>query len=136
MSQDLDWRECTTLSKQTRLGRPIARSFEWAEDTRGAIHIRARGKPQVFDRQDYETMIARVNAHLEGIPLGARRDGTVPGDSLGALMEQRKNTSSIRGWCSHLAAIAAQRGDIIFEDKGRGPGRGIWLYPVQEGRLS
>lgn len=132
MSQNLNWKECTTLSKQTRQGCPVARSFGWAEDTRGTIYIRASRKPQTFGRQDYEAMIAHVNAHPQGVSLGARRDGTVPSDSLGALMEQRRNTSSIRCWCSHLAAIAVQRGDITFEDRGRGPGRGVWLYPVQE----
>lgn len=128
---NLQWRTGRTLSKQVRQGQPISKPFEWALDDDGAVHVRSSHtrRPQVFRRDDYRAMLAHIAAHPEGIPLGARRDGSVPRDSLGALMEQRKG-EGIRGWCSHLAAIAVQRGHIAFEDRGPGPGRGIWLYPI------
>jgi hypothetical protein len=126
---ELRWESCSTLSKQFREGHPVAKRFEWAVDSDGRIHIRSSKSPEIFSEEDYRAMITHVAGNPTGVPLGARRDGNVPSNSLGALMEQRRNTSSIRGWCSHLAAIAVQQGHLLYEDKGRGPGRGIWLYP-------
>ena len=74
-------------------------------------------------------MISHVSASRGGVPLGARHDHDVPKNSIGALMEQRRGTPSIRGWCSHLAAIAVKQNHLDFADMGRGPGRGIYLYP-------
>ena len=123
------WRNCNTLSKQIRRGQPVARQFEWTMDSEGRIRIRSRKSAMTFSKGDYKAMIEHVARNPTGVPLGSREDGDVPSDSLGALMERRKNTSSIRRWCSHLAAIAVQQDHLSYEDKGRGPGKGIWLYP-------
>lgn len=125
----LQWKKCTTLSKQIVRGHPAAKNFLWATDLDGNIHIKSKSRPQVFSREDYQAMIAHVSASREGVPLGARHDDRVPENSIGALMELRKGTQSIRGWCSHLAAIAVQQNHLDFIDKGRGPSRGIYLYP-------
>jgi len=82
-----------------------------------------------FSRDDYKAMVEHVARNPTGVPLGSRDPGDVPSDGLGALMERRKKASSIRRWCSHLAAIAVQQDHLSYEDKGRGPGKGIWLYP-------
>ncbi|MBC8181411.1 hypothetical protein H8E88_09825 [candidate division KSB1 bacterium] len=125
------WIESETLSKQIREGKPVSQKFFWTLDNMERIHIRSSKTSKIFSREDYEAMISHVYSYKTGVPLGSRRDGTVPTDSLGALMEKRHNTLSIRGWCSHLAAIAVQKGDVTFLDKGRGPGKGIWLYPKE-----
>ena len=125
----LQWKKCTTLSKQIREGRPVAKEFVWAKDKEGSIHIKSRKSSKTFSSEDYNAMISYVFANPSGVPLGSRRDRDIPSDSIGALMERRRKTSSIRGWCSHLAAIAVQQNDLSYDDKGRGPGRGVWLYP-------
>jgi hypothetical protein len=117
------WKRCNTLSEQN------PREFQWRMDTQGNIYIKSRISTQEFTIEDYGAAIAHVINNPDGVPLGARHDGDVPNNSLGAFMEHRRGTSSIRGWCSHLAAIAVQKEDLLYEDHGRGPGRGIWLYP-------
>jgi hypothetical protein len=124
----LQWNKCTTLSKQIVDGHPAAKEFLWATDLDGNIHIKSKKTSQVFSREDYQAMISHVSSR-HGVPLGARHDDTVPENSIGALMERRRGTASIRGWCSHLAAIAVKQGHLDFDDRGRGPGRGIYLYP-------
>ena len=131
--QRLGWKKCTTLSEQIRDGRPVAREFLWATDINGNIHVKSKQTAQTFGRDDYQAMISHVSTNPDGVPLGSRRDGDVPRNSIGALMERRRGKSNIRGWCSHLAAIAVQQNDLDFCDKGRGPGRGIWLYPKKIG---
>jgi hypothetical protein len=125
-----DWCESNTLSKQIKQGKSVSQKFIWRIDDDGSIVIKAKGSTKAFSSQDYLAMIEHVNSYKSGIPLGSRRDKTVPTDSLGALMQKRRGTSSIRGWCSHLAAVAYDRGHIKYIDKGRGPGRGIWLFPT------
>ena len=127
--QQLAWVPCTTLSKQVKDGQSVAGEFMWRTGVKGIIHIQCKLTAQSFSPEDYEAMISHVLSHPNGVPLGARRDGTVPMDSVGALMERRRGTQSIRGWCSHLAAIAVNRGRVDFADLGRGSGRGIHLYP-------
>jgi hypothetical protein len=127
--QELQWKKATTLSGQIRQGRPVAKEFSWATDVQGNIYIRCRRATQTFTKEDYQALISYVSTNPDGVPLGARHDRSVPSDSIGALMQRRRRTSSIRGWCSHLAAIAVVRNDLDYYDKGRGPGRGIWLYP-------
>jgi hypothetical protein len=82
----------------------------------------------LFSKADYLAMLRHVGKHPKGVQLGASRTGDVPDLSLGRFMERRKGTDAIRGWCSHLAAIAVQEGLIAYKDLGRGPGRGIWLF--------
>jgi hypothetical protein len=129
MVQRLEWVKCTTLSKQIIDGQPAAKDFIWCIDSGGSIHIQSHQTTQSFSKEDYHAVIAHVSSHRDGVPLGARHDGPVPMNSVGALMEKRRDTPSIRGWCSHLAAIAVQQGHIGSADLGRGPGRGIHLYP-------
>jgi len=129
-NQYQDWNECYTLSKQIKEGRPVSQKFCWRIIRDGSIVIKAKKSTQTFSSEDYQAMIEHVISYKSGIPLGSRRDKTVPTDSLGALMEKRWQTMTIRGWCSHLAAIAFNRGHIKYIDKGRGRGRGIWLYPA------
>jgi hypothetical protein len=124
----MNWKKLNTLSHQIREGQPVSSSFSWCKDEEENIHIKSNKTKIIFSPYDYSAMLSHVNKHY-GVPLGSRRDGTVPGDSLGALMEKRYKSSSIRGWCSHLAAIAVHEGDINYEDKGRGAGKGIWLFP-------
>lgn len=124
----LDWYKCNTLSKQTAKGQPTATDFLWATDNDGNIWIKSNETKQMFTRDDYQAMISHVSESPDAVPLGSRRDGLVPENSIGALMQQRKGSSSIRGWCSHLAAIAVQNGQLEFIDTGRGPGKGIYLY--------
>jgi hypothetical protein len=127
--KETNWNICKTLSKQIRQGRSVAKEFRWNIDLEGQLTIKSSQTKQTFSKEDYKAMISHVSANPNGVPLGSRRDGDVPKNSIGALMERRTGTSGIRGWCSHLAAIAVARGDIEFYDKGRGPGNGIWLYP-------
>jgi len=124
------WKKCNTLSEQK------SREFRWCTDDSGIIHIKSGKSTQIFTAEEYKASIAHVINNPDGIPLGARRDGAVPPNSLGAFMERRRGISSIRGWCSHLAAIAVQKGDLLYEDHGRGPGRGIWLYPPDNPSLN
>lgn len=130
--KDTNWNICETLSKQIRQGRPVAKEFKWNIDVEGQLTIKSNRTKQTFSREDYIAIISHVSANPNGAPLGSRRNGDVPKNSIGALMELRRGTSSIRGWCSHLAAIAVARNDIEFYDKGRGPGNGIWLYPKKQ----
>ena len=130
----LQWNKSTTLSKQIVRGQPAAKEFLWATDLDGNIHIKSKRKPQVFSREDYQAMISHVSANRGGVPLGACHDDKVPENSIGALMERRRGTQSIRGWCSHLAAIAVEQNHLDFTDMGRGPGRGIYLYPKRTER--
>jgi hypothetical protein len=118
----LEWKTCNTLSEHNPM------EFKWHTDYLGNILIKSENSTQRFTAEEYEAAIAHVFNNPGGAPLGARRDGGVPHNSLGAFMENRRRTSSIRGWCSHLAAIAVQKGDLIYMDHGRGSGRGIWLY--------
>jgi len=129
--EKLKWIESETLSKQIREGKAVSQKFVWASDNIGRIHIRSSKTSKIFSKEDYNAMIEHISSYKTGVPLGSRRDGLVSTDSLGALMEKRRKTSSIRGWCSHFAAIAVQKNDIKFLDKGRGPGKGIWLYPKE-----
>ena len=62
-----------------------------------------------------------------GTPLGAQGGGAVPEDSLGAALPIPENS---RPLLSYLAAIAVAEGLFQYEDLGKGPGRGIRLYPV------
>jgi len=124
----LKWNRCSTLSKQIVHEQPAAKEFLWAADLDGNIHIKSRRTSQVFSREDYQAMISHVSATRGGVPLGARHDDKVPENSVGALMERRRGTQSIRGWCSHIAAIAVEQNQLDFIDMGRGPGRGIYLY--------
>lgn len=117
-----EWKRCSTLSEQN------PREFQWYMDDLGSIHIKSGQSEQTFTSQEYKAAIGHVFKNPDGTPLGARRDGDVPSQSLGAFMQQLRGTSSIRGWCSHLAAVAVQKEDLRYEDHGRGPGRGIWLY--------
>jgi len=59
--------------------------------------------------------------------LGAAGTGTVPADSLGASLLAAGKT---RPLASYLAAIAVSEGLIQFKNLGRGPRRGIRLFPV------
>ncbi|GFO58178.1 hypothetical protein GMST_05030 [Geomonas silvestris] len=127
--QLLEWIPCTTLSKLVKDGQPVAQDFKWCAGSEGTIHIKCKLTTQSFSREDYQAVISHVSSHRDGVPLGARHNGSVPMHSVGALMEIRRGTQSIRGWCSHLAAIAVQRNEIGFADLGRGTGRGIRLYP-------
>lgn len=126
--QKLQWNKCTTLSTQNINGLPTAKVFLWAADMTW-IYIKSNRTIQKFSHEDYQAMISHVTANRNGVPLGARRDHTVPENSLGALMEKRSSSQSIRGWCSHLAAIAVRQDHLNFSDMGRGRGRGIFLYP-------
>ena len=105
----LRWNKCTTLSKQIVRGQPTAKEFLWATDLDGNIHIKSKRTSQVFSRKDYQAMISHISTNSGGVPLGARHDDKVPENSIGALMERRRGTQSIRGWCSHLAAIAVEQ---------------------------
>ncbi len=125
---ELHWKKCTTLSNQTVNGRPTATEFDWAIDASGSIWIKAKKTLQEFTKEDYETMISHVLNSRGPVPLGARRDGAVPENSVGALMQERRGTESIRGWCSHLAAVAVCQKRLGYTDAGRGPGRGIFLH--------
>ncbi len=126
----MNWKNLNTLSNQVKEGRPVLTSFSWSKDDEDNIHIKSNKTKMKFSSSDYSAMLNHINLH-RGIPLGSRRDGSVPKDSLGALMEKRKSPS-IRGWCSHLASIAVHEGEISYEAKGRGPGKGIWLFPKNE----
>ncbi len=117
-----EWKRCNTLSEHN------PRKFQWQTDNSGNTLVMSENSTQKFTAEEYEAAITYVIHNPDGIPLGARQDGDVPSISLGAFMERRRGTSSIRRWCSHLAAIAVQKGDLFYEDHGRGPGRGIWLY--------
>ena len=129
-SKHKDWHQSCTLSKQIKGGKPVSKKFFWKKEDDGSIVIKAKTSTKVFSNNDYQAMIDHVTSYKSGIPLGSRRNRTVPTDSLGALMQKRWGTSSIRGWCSHLAAVAFDRGHIKYIDKGQGPGRGIWLFPM------
>lgn len=76
-------------------------------------------------------MVRLVNENgAAGTPLGSRPDGNVPNDSIGALLTRiRGGDVAIRPLCAHLAAVAYCNGALTFEDRGRGHGRGLWLYP-------
>ena len=124
----LQWDKCRTLSKQTANGLPTATGFDWATDVDGNIWIKSKRTSQKFSKDDYQAMISHILGNRGGVPLGSCRDHGVPEDSVGALMEQRRGTASIRGWCSHLAAIAVKQNHLGFTDTGRGPGRGIYLH--------
>jgi hypothetical protein len=131
--RELQWDRCTTLSKQTVNGRPAATEFLWATDIHGNVCIKAKRSLQKFSKEDYEAMISHVLNSRGAVPLGSRRDQGVPENSIGALMQQRRGTQSIRGWCSHLAAIAVSQNRLGFTDTGRGPGRGIFLHAKRAG---
>lgn len=126
--KELQWNKCSTLSEQTVHGQTIATEFLWATDVDGNIWIKSKRTSQKFSKDDYQAMISYVLSSYDGVPLGSRRDKDVPENSVGALMERRMGNTSIRGWCSHLAAIAVKQNHFGFTDKGRGPGRGIHLH--------
>lgn len=88
--QQLEWVPCTTLSKQVKDGQSVAREFKWRTDLTGIIHIMCKLTTQTFGQQDYDAMISHVSSHRDGVPLGARRDGSVPMNSVGALTEKEE----------------------------------------------
>lgn len=110
------WNECETLSKGT--------PFYWCRDEDGIIHVRSKGW---LSAQDYEEMLNLVVENDQGTPLGARGDGNVPQNSLGAMLEARGKQ---RPLASYLAAIAVSEDLVEYENLGQGPGRGIWLFPA------
>ena len=122
------WNECATLAR----GNPFY--WRWSEDD-ALLTRRGPDLPVVghFQRAEYEAMIRRVNENgAAGTPLGSRPDGNVPDDSIGALLTRiRGGDSAIRPLCAHLAAVAYSSGLLTYEDRGRGAGRGLWLYPAE-----
>jgi len=119
------WSKAKTLSGE------LCKRFEWSRDGMGHLRIRSSQGlvSPLFSKADYLAMLRHVGKHPKGVQLGSSRTGVVPAASLGNLMARRKGTDAVRGWCSHLAAIAVQEGLIAHKDLGRGPGRGIWLFP-------
>ena len=125
----MNWKKLNTLSHQIKEGEPVSKPFLWFKDEMGNIHIKSNKTKKTFSPSDYSAMLGHIENHKNGVPLGSRMDGTVPRNSLGALMEKRFKSASIRRWCSHLASIAVHEDGAIYEDKGRGPGKGIWIFP-------
>jgi len=110
---------CQTLSSEQK-------EFSW-EETSDGFRIVCPDSEFSISRADYRAMLNHINAR-QGIQLGASMTGQLPNRSLGRFMEDLTN-KRIRRWCCHLVAIAVQRKEISFEDRGRGPGGGIWLFP-------
>ena len=112
---------CQTLSTGSH--------FYWRlEDGVYSIHRDIAG-PTVytFSTALYTASLEVILRQPNGTPLGARGGGVVPEDSLGAALELPENN---RPLLSYLAAIAVAEGLFQYEYLGKGPGRGIRLYPV------
>jgi hypothetical protein len=73
-------------------------------------------------------MIDLIVANQGGTPLGASGTGDVPQNSLGALLQRRGKQ---RPLATYLAAIACCEELIGYENLGRGPNRGVLLYPAE-----
>ena len=121
------WNECRTLSRDNL--------FYWRGSDDDVLLIKRvleEGIDGRFSREEYESMINLVvESWPNGTPLGARGDGNVANNSVGALLTRmRDGENGVRPLCAHLVAVAESNGLLTYEDRGRGPGRGLWLFPV------
>lgn len=115
-----EWKECNTLATQG--------SFKWKRCD-GIVYIQAEGGSVKLNDICLNTIVDYINNRNEGTQLGARNNGTVSPESVGAYMQNKYGNNFQRKNCSYLAAILVSEGLIDFEYLGMGSGKGIWLYP-------
>ena len=114
------WQECNTLAMQG--------NFTWRLNN-GCIEIHSDGGNPAYAEEELKAIVDYIYSKNDGVQLGAAATGNVPENSIGAFMTKRNVPGFQKPHCSYLAAILVSEGLIDFEYLGKGPGRGIWLYP-------
>jgi len=121
LNQEPGWSICKTLSKQ--------KDFLWQYDNNGGVEIKSGNIQAGFNSNDINIVIDHIYRNTQGVQLGSCITGIVPENSIGGILQNRSISGFTRAWCSYLVAILVSEGIINYEDLGRGPSRGIWLYP-------
>lgn len=113
---------CQTLFRASR--------FYWKLDNDDVYTVRSNvygPTTYTFSEALYAASHEFIYNQPNGTPLGARGNGEIPPDSLGAWLQLQGKP---RPLASFLAAIAVAEGIFQFENLGSGTDRGVRLYPI------